>query len=488
MSTLKSRFPGSTGRLSRRNAPNPALRLLLAAVDALALITALFAALGWLDLAPEYLTALGVLMVASFLLNTVVLGSLEPLAPAAMVFYYLWIIGFGTSVAAWLDSETRSVTRVTDNEFYVTYLALSLVSVAAFNVGVSIRTQHLRGAHLSPAGESIEPSRAQHARQSRVANMGIGLIVLFAIYLLIAYASGNIPSTYTAFKDWSGTRLFNYLRYGFWFGAIFVGAAGIRRKATIGLLVGLIPGAILVMTGNRNDVLYPLLVGAGVYFFGRKERPWVLAVLLVVAILNFAPAISLSREGDIDAASGTSVRDRFLAALAEFGGQGRPVTEMFSWVNHGEGLALGGTYLVPTLVGLLGWVDPSLREWLVGSRFYLESRLPGLGFSMPGELYFNFGWLGVAVGYGLVGGALVTLEDRARTVDSRLIYGFTTLSLLHMQRNSFGLYGVVILLFGLTVMASRSVRILDSPGIGAISRDGWTKRFSKPNEDQSARR
>lgn len=401
------------------------------------------------DLTANGFLLFAVLIAVLFISEAMRRRTAEIFGPAAIVFYYMWFIGFGVPLAALLIPEAPQVTRVTNSSYYLDYVSLSLLAISGFALGARKRRPGQTG---PPTGARTDRRAKQHRSQTsgpqhRLAVMAILLIGAFTLYLVALFLLGSIPTSYSLFKEWSANRMFVYTRYGFWFGSVILASVGNARQVRLGLILGSMSAVVLLITGNRNDVLYPLLISLCVYYMRLRRVPWKSVGAIFLAIMILGPIIAATREKGVSVAGvGTTLADSFAASLAELGAQARPVIAMFGWLAEGESYKFGGTYIQPALSMLIDFVSDSGPETVV-SPYSLAARLPGLGFSMPGELYFNFGSVGVMVGYVMTGRLLLTLEDRAQVSGSYITYGFVCFSMLHLQRNSFGDFGVAVLLF-----------------------------------------
>lgn len=422
-------------------------------MNTLIILSALFASR--LGLGVPELFALGCLLGGLYVVQTTGLRSVRLFGPPSIIFAYLWIISFGAYLAYLMEPAGSILLRPSIASNYLDYLRISVVACGALNLGIMLGLALPRGEvrRERKLGVDLEGIAAD-----RVARLGVFLIAAFAVYLTVLFLLGAVPMTYLAFKDWAGSRFFNYLRYGYWFGAILVASGGSPRLVRLGAVAAIPPSLILVATGNRNDVLYPLLLAVSLYFLRRRGKPWIPLGLTALAVLLVSPMISGSRATGVRLTESGSPWALVAASLEELGAQVRPVTIMLNWLHQGEPLAYGGTYAFPLGALATRWADPSVTSEFLESRYSLETRLSGLGFSMPGELFFNFSFAGVLAGYLFSGVILARLELQADSVDGLVRYGFVALVLLHLQRNSFGFLGIVIGLFAIIVFTERFSR------------------------------
>ena len=122
--------------------------------------------------------------------------------------------------------------------------------------------------------------------------------------------------------------------------------------------------------------------------------------------------------------------------MTELGSQVIPVSNMFMWIDEGEGFAYGMTYLYASFASIFGAIFLQIREAYFSSSFAISGRLPSLGFAMVAEAYFNFGIIGVSLFYWAFGRYTVISENRERDTDRLVIYGFVMFMMLFLVRNS----------------------------------------------------
>jgi hypothetical protein len=174
-----------------------------------------------------------------------------------------------------------------------------------------------------------------------------------------------------------------------------------------------------------------------------------LLLMPVVATLRQLPRNGLDLDKIAEAAGGASP----VAALTEMGGSLRTLVETVRLVPDVTGYRLGGSYadaalrVVPN-VGLSkaehDWTDPASlppNHWITYMVApWAYASFGGLGFSAIAEPYLNFGVLGVAGYFLLLGGALGWLDRALTRRPSRRFLAITAvvfMPLLVTVRNDF---------------------------------------------------
>lgn len=359
------------------------------------------------------------------------------LTAGMMVVYYTFILGAGIPFAHIFAPEYTNVqlsrSLYYHGQYLSQYISLCFLSTTTILIALIIFGNEMEYS-------SMQDDDVESVYQKSFYYVGLAALVFFAFYIFFNYARGNIVfGDYAAYKDWAGNGIRNYSQMAFWISSVFICSCGNKKNIAIGLFVYLIPASIMFLAGNRNDVLFPLLIGIGLYFLRYHEIPKKLILGMILVVLLGGPLIVQLRRGftvefsSIFSDIGQSLGESFF----ELGGQLHSVSNMFSWLESGEGYAFGATYLLGFFSSLLGSFVPSITQYYQSTRFYLPPRIKGLGFSMSAELYFNFSVIGVLLVYFFIGKFIAKREKKINNINSLLWYGFIMLLLLILARNTF---------------------------------------------------
>ncbi len=371
----------------------------------------------------------------------------------AIVFYYMSVLSFGFPLAFIFDYDLAFQRLMREKFFYGVYfdkyIALSVLALNSFIIGNVVRIDS-----LAFQGNIIKHKE----KKDFYYPLGLTFISLYAFYLFINWVAGNIPTAYLEFKEWSSTQLHNYLKMLFWFGSIFVMASSTKKQIGVAIIVFIVPATILAITGNRNDLLYPLLIGIGMYVYRFKKIPKTPIIIAGLFIFIISPIIATTRSTGVNLDSTLEIANLIAMSLMELGGQIASVSSMFYWLENGENFALGGTYLFATIALLFGFINPNIRDLYFLSRFSIETRLPTLAFTMSAEVYYNFSFIGVIVIYILVGYFLRKYDKAYITSDKLVVFAFFALILLHLVRNQFYFSAVYFIVFLLIYIFEKLIR------------------------------
>ena len=376
-----------------------------------------------------------------------------------MPIYYLVLVSFGFPFGYLIDKEYTISRLITPKMLYAIYfdkyIAISVIALSAYIIGVKAYSL------ARNARPPIKADRSTHDESLHENDIyfriGMIFICLFTVYLLYNWTIGKIPNEYLAFKLWSDTQIFNYSKILFWIGIIFILASGTKAgiiKATIFISV---PMMILVSTGNRNDVMYPVLIGIGIYYYRFRKIPKLLVLAIALFIFIISPIISFTRSTGVLLSDGRPILMLIVDSLIEMGGQVASVSQMFAWLDNGEKLAYGQTYIYASGALIMGTIVPSIREAYFQSRYSIETRLPSIAFTMPAEMYFNFSYIGPAISYVLFGVYTMKNESYSMPREKLVVYSFVVFLMLHWTRNQFYFSAAYIIIFTLVYILEKHI-------------------------------
>lgn len=352
----------------------------------------------------------------------------------------------GYTYRHWFESDGRPLA-----------VALSGLGIGAFVLGARVL-----GGGSRPRPNRVAPleGRGDHGLYL----VGVALLAYCAAYMTLAVGTGALPlfESYASYRRAMG-GLFRdnlLLSYGMMLfflasGLAFVLATGDRRQRTIGLLLFLCPAGLLMLTGNRGEVLYPVAAGLAVYS-ARGYRPRLKALALFAAVFFvMIPVVRQVRSVGLGSFEARGVSIDVIEPFVSLGYTLRPVVITANWIEGGEPFALGQTYTLPIqrVVGLL--IPGVTRPEFQGNPHYIKGRTEGtgMGYSVIAEAYFNFGVAGVVIILASLGAALARFGDRAPGGRSLAVAGAIMAILVNNIRNAFGFVPGQVFLVSLLFLA-----------------------------------
>lgn len=393
---------------------------------------------------------------------------IKPFTAGMMIVYYIFIQGTGIPFANLFVpeyvAEQLNRSLYFSGKYMDNYISLILLSVSCILIGII-----LFGTQDKPI--EIEEKIGDLYHKKIFFLLGLISLCFFACYMVFSFITGQIViGDYAAYKAWSGTVLRNYSQICFWISSVFICASGNRKQIFSCFLIYLFPAAIMLMSGNRNDVLFPLLIGLGIYYLRYKRIPRILFVIIFVVVFMAGPVIIHLRNGGNVTFSDMfiNIRNSIGESLFELGAQLHAVSNMFSWLERGEDYALGATFFLGFLASILRRIFPSIVTYYETSRYYILDRVPSLGFSISAEVFFNFSVIGVIVIFILLGKIMGKYEGKIDNLNKLIWYGFFMLWLLILVRNSFGYSLVYFKVFIVLFLFERITYYLLLRDFGAI--------------------
>jgi hypothetical protein len=256
-------------------------------------------------------------------------------------------------------------------------------------------------------------------------------------------------------------------------------------------------------TGERGAIVGLVLMLVVVSYYGKGVFPWrttcVGALILVLVVFPFGEAYRGDEPGELGAADpyqlapkqhfSQAIRRTFATTPQRAISHGVDATfSRFSDITSlgfimapdspGSGRKPGETLLwsaeafVPRVI-LHHKVDPGAYGNEFGRRFGLVSAsnyVVSVAATQPGDLYMNFGWLGVVLLMPLVGGAYRFIADyldaRSRDPAALAIYAVISWPLVSIHENilAMGVLGVVKLMFMYCIVLAAVVTVWSPAG------------------------
>lgn len=370
------------------------------------------------------------------------------------IIIYMAVQAFGLPLAMLIDQDTAMTYLWREKLFYGEYLgeytAISIIAITSLFISFILfrgNINKISSNRKMRNNDSIQNEKIPVKENNFYFFIGTSLIILFGLYMSFSFLNGSIPLNYSEYVDWKNNRVLNYLQFGFWFGSIFAIATSKKKNILFLLIIFSIPSIILIMSGNRNDVLYPLIIGLGVYIYRFNKIPLIPLSIVSVFVIVISPIISSTRTSGVALNTDNNFKELIASSLNEFGSQLTPISHMLVWIKYGEDYTYGLTYIFGSVVGVFGLFFSNLNGWFATTRYDISERLPALGFSMSGEIFFNFSIMGLVIIYSLIGVYWLKKESNVLSTDQLVRYSFFCFSLLFLVRNSFSTYITVVILF-----------------------------------------
>jgi hypothetical protein len=193
--------------------------------------------------------------------------------------------------------------------------------------------------------------------------------------------------------------------------------------------------------GLRGEILFPFVAALVATARSGRSLSVRAAIAIGVALLVLIPVVRQVRNVGMRNLSEMILEIRPFDALTELGGSLHPIEKVVRWHAEGEPLERGGSYWAP--------IERAARRLLPGfgtlaaeddSRIMnvlVKERVGEIGFSPVAEAYRNFGRIGVAVVFVVLGVVLAAFDSIANPRWATLAIATIYLPLLINVRNSF---------------------------------------------------
>lgn len=274
---------------------------------------------------------------------------------------------------------------------------------------------------------------------------GIFFIIGFTIQFLFYIITGRLAiNTYGDYV--SSIQELPMYAYGIFFFSIGIAFAfsNVKKTHIKYLVIILTPQVLLfLMTGNRGEVFYPILSALGVLIVRNYKIKWWMIITIVFTLFFVIPFIKVFR--NMDSSSIEKIDINWFSSLVEIGYTLRPLGYVTRWIDGGESIVYGKSYLAP-IQNIFSYIIPGLQPVnyeMVGYGF--RYRLPGMGFNVIAEAYYN----GAIVGVWIVMVLLVLLLWKFTNFKSFEMLSMATAIvsvLINNIRNAFSFVPVYILI------------------------------------------
>ena len=381
------------------------------------------------------------------MLSATLLG-LIPLAPllfyAALrnpgrfspIYVLLVLIFVGTSLKYWLGVGLRITLEehsllLNDDVAVLAGFLMMTVAALAFLVGYAVEPRAPPGASRLFQGDM---ARAFSHLYVPFVVLCVGLLLAFLQQMGIFddLAAGNLQVRRLAFTEEGERTSFTFLAVGAkWLQVLFLARIAYRQRITP-VSLALIVFALFAqfITSDRTSILiFALMFMIVGHFSGlfqkvsaRLFRTVTIAIIVLTIVVSSSLRVGIGELSRADfmtnavagvEETGRQYSERPYMAGPEKLGLIREATDGRTPFLYGESMIAIVFAPIPRVL----WADkPSVRVGqFVGKEVYLRANLSGVPPSLVGELYLNFWWPGIIVGFYLVGRLARRFYARAAT-------------------------------------------------------------------------
>jgi len=297
--------------------------------------------------------------------------------------------------------------------------------------------------------------------------LGMVLSISFFVFLIFQFVTGNLPlfSTYQYyFSMLSNIKYYPTFIFLYAVAVVCIFASSTTKQLKLGVVIILLPGILLLLTGNRGELLYPVLAGVGVLIIRGVKLNYRLVLILSMIFFILIPLIkevrNLENINEINDL-GISLADPFLT----IGYTLRPIVFTVDWIDHGEDFIYGESFYVPVQRGIANNIPKMKPIDYYGKPYNYRERLPTMGYSIIAETYHNFGILGSFLVAPVI--VLLLLLGEAVPTPLRLVIsGGIAAILINNIRNAFSFVpGQIVMLLLLLIIYNLLWNLFNSKNI-----------------------
>ncbi|MED4070080.1 O-antigen polysaccharide polymerase Wzy [Priestia endophytica] len=351
-----------------------------------------------------------------------------------------------------LVNYTSYTLRFLFSDQYVPAVLLGMIAVMTYTLSMSLGS--LKG---EPVSERLNRnSKSNSIAQTKLA-VYTGYIFLVIVFLYFAFllVSGTISFSmnYSSFRDGviRNNGMFSYMLVLYATGISYIISTGNRKQIKIGLFIYCFTAIILLITGNKGEVLYAILACIGVsQYRGLKIKPRLLIFLSTLLFIIIPFITSVRQKGVLNSLGqiGFSFTDSFI----EMGFQLRVsvyVLEQFSLSTRE--FIYGFSYYNPIINIIDRFIPfiPFKLETPSSFDFKTSPAFSGQGFSQVAESYANFGLFGTIFFFLIIGYVVSKIESKSLRPLQLAYFTSIIVILINVTRNSFAFVPGQILLMTL---------------------------------------
>lgn len=337
---------------------------------------------------------------------------------------------YGGEMYYWLSSS-----------YYPQVMGCALIAIAMIMIGSSVG--NLIGTRIKITVKCKRVSKVSSEIKNRITtNIGIILLV-FALTYFTYYLSTGAYSIGMDYTDLHSNiimtnPLWEYVIILYGFGLCCIVCCGKGKSLFVGICIFGITAVILLLMGNRGEVLFPLLAAIGVFFYKQNkiDKRWI--IVGVVIVLVVIPIVKVFRHlGDGNLIE-LYVKASPLSGIAEMGVSMRMTNYIIRELNDGTRHLLYGFSYINPIVNILDHFIPGDIRLTAPSYFnFRDSFYLWKAMTPVAESYANFGLVGVII-YHFIMGAILGCAERKQPTGNRLtLLACITFIFIYSTRNVF---------------------------------------------------
>ena len=268
---------------------------------------------------------------------------------------------------------------------------------------------------------------------------GLLLLIMSLFSLICCIATGlfKLSGNYFDFRNfidanetfWSLIVMFTNI------GIVFCFASGNRKNKNIFYIIFGFIALIILGTGNKGEILYPLLAvfGININKNGKIDKKIIITGLIILLVI--IPSITLLRYDGVLKSNSTLFLS-LAGAFIEMGAQLRLSVFILDGIGTGSMGFIGGYSYISPFINIIDNIIPFISGLSMPQTYASWENFYKYGFSQVAESYANFGIYGVII-FHLLLGRLVSFFDLTNDPRKLCLYGAWVTLFIIMTRNRF---------------------------------------------------
>lgn len=356
---------------------------------------------------------------------------------------YIILTQFGlTIVYSLLGSEYLShysvyTLRFLDSEQLGYAILLGIIGVIMYTIGAQLGSISKYKTKIRKVNYS-----KYKVNHNLIVYFGLAMLLIVLVYFLFYILIGDIAPgmSYDRYRSSKArnSSIYSYILFFYAVGSCFLISIGKGKKLKLGIFIYLIIAIIFFTTGNKGEVLYPLLACLAVLYIRGYKFNFKFIFLLTSILFVVIPYITANRSSGISNGI-NEVSINYTDAFVEMGMQIRVSVYMLEQFASGSREFIHGFSYYNPLVNIIDSLVPfiNLRLTPPKSFNFIDAFPGGMGFSQIAESYANFGLFGVCIFNFIIGFFISTKEKKITGGLSLAFYSSITTVFINMTRNRF---------------------------------------------------
>ncbi|MBR4575107.1 MAG: O-antigen polysaccharide polymerase Wzy [Lachnospiraceae bacterium] len=366
---------------------------------------------------------------------------IDPLGCTGVVLLYFFLSHFGLSIvhALFGVDGLKYPSRTIDFLSSVNYpdaLVLANIAMLSYTIAATRKQSHDSHGYNAPI--------INDATNNVIFFIGSLLLIYSFIVMLVMFLRGQVSASmdYKLYREAAFSNPFySYMIVLYSFGGCFIFSVAERRQFIFaGVLFGL-TAIMLLITGNRGEVLFPSLA---IYAILRVRKIYfkkIFIVLGVIALIIIIPFISSARHAggwvQLFQIYSSNFFSSILDTFSEIGIQIRLTVYILNEYVAGTRKLLWGYSYYECFLRWFRWILPTKISDFVPKSFNFRSEYSTMGFNQVAESFANFGLLGVVAFHYIIGGFMGKREKTINRPIDVAILGACCSVFINMTRNKF---------------------------------------------------